>query len=495
MSAPSPVDAVVVGSGPNGLAAAVTLARAGLEVELLESQDSLGGGARTRGLGLAPGIVHDVCSAVHPMALASPFLQAFDLSARGVELLVPEASYAQPLEREPAAIAWRDLHRTADGLGRDGRRWRALLGPLVEDVEAVVDLSLGDRRSVPRGLLRPGPMGTAARLGAALAWQGTPAWNLAWRTERARALISGVAAHAIGTLPSPATAGVALMLATLGHAGGWPVVRGGSQAISDALVADLLAHGGRIRTGVHVTSRAQLPPARALLLDTTAGAAARILGSALPAPLRRALSRVPHGNAAAKVDLVLSGPIPWRDPEVGRAGTQHVGGTRAEMAFAEAEVARGRTPEKPMVLVSDPAAVDAQRERNGLRPVWAYAHVPFDDPGDPTEAVLAQLERFAPGVRDLVVAAHGVSAHRMAGHNPNLVGGDIALGRVSLWGLMARPTASADPFRLGDTGAYLCSSAAPPAPGVHGMNGWHAARRVLRQRFGIRTLPRLGPAS
>ncbi|EWS82581.1 phytoene desaturase family protein [Brachybacterium phenoliresistens] len=489
------VDAVVVGSGPNGLAAAVTLARAGLEVELIEGQDTLGGGSRTLELGLAAGISHDVCSAVHPMALASPFLRAFDLPARGVELLAPEASYAQPLDDEPAAIAWRDLERTAQGLGADARTWHALFSPLVAQEDAIVDLSLGDKRSLPRELLAPGPMAAAARFAAALAVHGTPAWSLPWRTERARALLTGVGAHAIGPLPSLATSGVALMLATLAHGGGWPIPRGGSQAIADALIADLRAHGGRIRTGTTVTSREQLPPARAILLDTTAQAAAQILGTAVPSSLRRALARFPRGDAAAKVDFVLSGPVPWRDPEVALAGTQHLGGTRAQMAQAEAEVARGRMPQRPMVLASDPATVDPGRQREGLRPLWAYAHVPYGSTQDPTEAVTAQIERFAPGFRDVVVAARGIPAAQMSRHDANLVGGDISLGRISLPRLVARPTASPDPYRLGDSGAYLCSSAVPPAPGVHGMNGWHAARRVLRQRFGIRRAPRLGPGA
>src|SRR5690606_33935402 len=267
--------------------------------------------------------------------------------------------------------------RTADSLGPDGPAWRAVFAPLVEDVDAVVDLSLGDRRSIPRALLRPTALGTTARFGAAALLQGTALWERPWRTERARALLAGVAAHAIGPLPSIATAGVGLMLATLGHAGGWPIPRGGSQAIADALLADLRAHGGRIRTGELVTSLGQLPPARAVVLDTTAEAAARILGTALPAPLRRALRRFPHGDAAAKVDFVLSGPVPCRDPDVARAGTQHLGGTRAEMARAEAEVARGHLPERPVVLVSDPVTVDAGREHGGLRPLWTYAHVPF----------------------------------------------------------------------------------------------------------------------
>ncbi|QCR53913.1 NAD(P)/FAD-dependent oxidoreductase [Brachybacterium sp. SGAir0954] len=486
-------DVVVVGSGPNGLAAAVTLARAGLEVLVLEATSTLGGGSRTEDLGLAPGIRHDLCSAVHPLALASPFLQRFDLPARGVDLRVPEASYAQVIGTERSAVAWHDLDRTVEGLGADGPAWGRSVGALAAHAGTVVDLALGDKRSVPPSLLSPGGVVTAARFGALLGLQGTPLWDRPLRTERGRALLAGVAAHAIGPLPGLAPAATSLLLASLGHAGGWPVPVGGSQAIADALLADLRAHGGQVRTGERVRTWRDVPPARAVLLDTTAPAAAGILANRLPGRLERSLRRFRHGDAAAKVDLVLSGPIPWRDPEVGRAGTQHVGGTRAQMARAETQVAAGRMPEEPMVLVSDPAVADPSRAVGGLRPVWAYAHVPHGDPTDPTELVLRRLETMAPGVRDLVVAARGVPASEIAAHNPSLVGGDIALGAVTMRSMIARPTATADPYRLGADGWYLCSAATPPGPGVHGMSGWHAARRVLRDRFGIRDLPELAP--
>lgn len=487
------VDVVVVGSGPNGLAAAVVLARAGLSVHVLEAEDTIGGGARTLDLGLAPGIVHDICSAVHPLALASPFFAAFDIRARGVETVAPEASYAQPLDEEPAAIAWHDVERTADGLGADGPAWRATLGTLARHQDLVVELALGDKRSVPPALLTPRTALAAPLFAALTAVQGTPAWNLPFRTERARALLAGVAAHAIGHLPSTAMAATSALLGTIAHGEGWPLPRGGSQAIVDVMVADLLAHGGQITTGHRVRAPADVPPARAVLLDTPAGAAADVLGDRLPPRLARALRRTPRGDAAAKVDLVLSGPVPWRDPEVGRAGTQHLGGTRAQMAVAEAQVAAGRLPERPLTLVSDPTIADPSREVDGLRPLWAYAHVPAGDTTDPTERVIAQIERFAPGFRDLVVASHGIPASRMAEHNLSLVGGDISMGKVTMARMIARPTANPDPYRLGRTGWYLCSSATPPGPGVHGMPGWHAAKRVLRREFGVRQMPDLTP--
>ncbi|MGP5623556.1 phytoene desaturase family protein [Brachybacterium alimentarium] len=486
-------DAVVVGSGPNGLAAAVTLARAGLSVQVLESEETLGGGARTLDLGLAPGILHDICSAGHPLALASPFFTKFDVRARGVELVAPEASYAQPLDAEPAAIAWRDAERTADGLGADAAAWRATLGALSRDQDLVVELSLGDKRSIPQALLTPRTLAAAPLFGALLGLQGTPAWSLPFRTDRARALITGVGAHAIGRLPSLALSATSALLGTIAHGVGWPIPVGGSQSIMDALVADLRAHGGQLTTGHRVRTWRDVPPARAVLLDTTAGAAADILANRLPRPLEAALRRFRHGDAAAKVDFVLSGPVPWRDPDVALAGTQHLGGTRHQMAAAEAEVAAGRVPEHPVTLVSDPSLVDPSRIHGGLRPLWTYAHVPAGSTIDPTELVTRQIERFAPGFRDVIVTSRGIPASEMAHHNPSLVGGDISMGRVTMWDMIARPTARWDPYRLADTGWYLCSAATPPGPGVHGMNGWHAARRVLRQEFGIREMPDLSP--
>lgn len=487
------LDAVVVGSGPNGLAAAVTLARAGLSVQVFEAQETIGGGARTLDLGLAPGITHDMCSAVHPLAIASPFFVEFDLRARGMELTTPEISYAQPLDGQPAGLAFHDLERTVDHLGAAGPEWRRFFAPLLDRVDDAIWLSLGDKRSLPETLRDPQGIANVVKFGLRLLGQASPAWNIPLSHETSQALFTGVAAHAIGALPSMGTAATATMLSTLAHAGGWPSPKGGSQAIVDHLVADLEAHGGTVVAGTRIDHVSDLPAARAYLLDTSALGAAQIFSGLLPTTVDRALRTFKNGNAAAKVDFVLDGPVPWSDPEVGRAGTVHVGGTRAQMAAAEAQVMAGRMPDQPVCLVSDPTIFDPAREVGGLRPLWTYAHVPFDCPIDPAEYITRQLERFAPGFRDRVVAHNSIPASEMAGHNQNYIGGDIATGVVSFYRMMARPRLAWNDYNLGVPGAYLCSAATPPAPGVHGMNGWFAAKRALKNRFGITEAPSLAP--
>ena len=481
-------DVVVVGSGPNGLAGAVTLARSGLSVLVVEAEDTIGGGARTIS-GPDPDVVHDQCSAVHPMALASPFFRRFDLGARGVELLTPEISYAQPLLHGRAGIAYRSIERTAQGLGPDGDAWLALLGPLVEHADDVVALVLDDHRRIPRGLA------TALRFALRTLEQGVaPLWDRRFRGAEARALLTGVASHAITPLPSLPAAGTALLLGTLAHSTGWCVPRGGTQKITDAMVADLEAHGGTVETGRRVRSLDELPQARAYLLDTTPTTAAGILGDRMPGRWSRGFRNFRYGNAAAKVDFVLSGPVPWTHPDVGRASTVHLGGSRTEMVATERAVARGRHAPHPMVLLSDPAVADPSRvAASGHRPLWTYAHVPAGSPHDMTEAITAEIERFAPGFRDVVVTSRSVPAARMSEHNANYVGGDIASGAITLPRMFLGPTVQADPYATGVEGVYLCSSSAPPGPGVHGMGGWHAARRVLRHRFGVLAPPDLRP--
>ena len=486
-------DAVVVGSGPNGLAAAVTMARAGLSVKVFEAQPTIGGGARTLDLGLADGITHDMCSAVHPLAIASPFFVDFDLRARGMELTTPEVSYAQPLDDKPAALAFHDFETTVDRLGAAGPEWRRFFAPLLERVDDAIWLSLGDKRSLPETLRDVPGIANIVRFGLRLLSQAGPAWNVPLAHESSQALFTGVAAHAIGGLPAMGTAATATMLSTVAHAGGWPSPIGGSQAIIDHLVADLEAHGGSVTAGVRVEHVSDLPAARAYLLDTSALNAAQIFSGLLPARVDRALRRFRQGNAAAKVDFVLNGPVPWADPNVNRAGTIHVGGTRAQMAAAEAQVMAGRMPADPVCLVSDPTVFDPSREVGGLRPLWAYAHVPFDCPLDPTEYITRQIERFAPGFRDTIVAHNAIPADEMAAHNQNYIGGDIATGVVTFYRMLARPRLAWDDYSLGVPGAFLCSAATPPAPGVHGMNGWFAARRALRTRFGITEAPSLAP--
>ncbi|WP_028050692.1 NAD(P)/FAD-dependent oxidoreductase [Cellulomonas sp. URHD0024] len=487
------LDAVVVGSGPNGLAAAVTLARAGLSVQVLEAEDVPGGGARTLDLGLADGVVHDICSAVHPMAVASPFLRAFDLPARGVDLLQPEVAYANPLDGGRAALAYRSLDRTAAALGVDGPAWRALLGPLVDDPDGLLAVALGDHRGVPRQL------GTAVAFGLRLLELGSAAWGARFRDDEAAALLAGVGAHAITRMPSPSAAGTALLLAPLAHAGGWPVPRGGSGAIVGALLADLQAHGGSVLTGTRVDRARDLPAARAYLFDTSPRTAVRVLGQRLANRVARGLIAFPRSRgAAAKVDLVLSGPVPWTHPEVALAGTVHLGGSRMQAAAAEAAVASGRHADRPMVLVSDPGVLDASRvTATGLRPFWAYAHVPAGSSVDVTQAVIAQVERFAPGFRDLVVASRCVPAAELDHHNANLVAGDISGGAVSVYRMLARPRLAWDPYALvapqgRAAGYWLCSSSTPPGPGVHGLSGWYAARRALKDGFDL-PAPSLSP--
>jgi phytoene dehydrogenase-like protein len=477
------VDVTVVGSGPNGLAAAVVCARAGLSVQVLEAQPTFGGGSRTAADPDHPGVSHDVCSAVHPLALASPFFAEFDLAARGVKLVVPDISYANPFAGRRAAIAYRDLDRTCEGLD-DGKSWRRLLGPLVSHVDTVVGFLLGDKRSVPTDLV------TLMRLGLRMVGQGTPAWNVSLTGEDAEALFTGVAAHTISRLPSFTSAGAGMLLATLAHTVGWPIPVGGSQVIADALLADLRAHGGELYCGVEVTQ----PPDGVTLFDTAPTVLLCIYGNRLPGNYANRLRRYRFGAGVAKVDYVLSGDVPWNDPRLADAVTFHLGGTRAEMAAAEAAVAAGRHAERPMVLTALPHVADPGRiDTDGLRPFWTYAHVPPDSPIDQTEAVTATVERFAPGFRDIVVATRSVPAAQMAEHNANYVGGDIAVGGNDAWRALAGPTLRLNPWATPLPGVYLCSSATPPGAGVHGMAGYYAARSVLRREFGIGQPPSLTP--
>lgn len=477
------MDVSVVGSGPNGLAAAVICARAGLSVQVIEAQPTFGGGARTAADPEFPGVTHDICSAVHPLGLASPFFAEFDLPARGVQLAVPEISYANPLDGRPAAIAYRDLERTCAELER-GASWRRLLGPLSAHAEAVVGFLLGDKRSVPSGLV------TVARLAHRMAEQGTGVWNLSLAGDDARALFTGVAAHTISPMPSMTAAGAGMMLATLGHAVGWPIPVGGSQAITDALIADLRAHGGELTAGTAVTS----PPGGVVVYDTAPTALLGIYGDTLPARYANALRRYRFGAGVAKVDFVLSGEVPWSDPRLAAAPTLHLGGDRQQMAHAEAEVAAGRHALAPMVLAALPHLADPSRiDAAGRRPMWTYAHVPSGSPIDATEVVTATIEGFAPGFRDVVLAARAVPAAGLADHNANYVGGDIAAGGNSAWRALAGPTPRLNPWTTPVPGVYLCSAATPPGAGVHGMAGYYAARSVLKHEFGIRELPDLAP--
>ena len=482
MTGSADAEAIVVGAGPNGLAAAVTLARAGLRVTVYERAGRPGGGASTAELTL-PGFHHDVCSAVHPLAIESPFFRAFELDRR-IDLVRPEISFAHPLD-DRAVVAYRDIERTAEGLGRDGAAYARLLGPLARSASAVAETTGNALLRLP-----PHPV-TAARLAFGSAEQGSPLWNLRFREGAAPALLSGVSAHAILPLPSLAAAGAGLALTAYAHGKGWPIPIGGSQSIIAALVADLEAHGGRVVVSHEVRELRELPPARIRILDVTPRAALALAGGELPDGYRRRLARFRYGQAAAKVDFALSQPVPWRDEVLRSAPTLHLGGSRAELAAGEREVARGRHPSSPYVLVSQPSLVDPTRAPAGAHTLWTYTHVPSGSREDRAEAVIAQIERFAPGFRDTILAMSSRSAVDVERHNPNYVGGDIAAGSADLAQLFVRPVLSPTPWRTPARGLYLCSSSTAPGPGVHGLAGWHAARTALRDEFGIRTGPDL----
>lgn len=479
-------DVEVVGSGPNGLAAAVTLARAGLSVRVFERMPQWGGGARTAET-VAPGFRHDTCSAVHPLAVASPFFRAFGL-ARRIPFVTPEISFAHPLGAADggSGIAYRDLDRTVAELGRDGATYRRLLGPLAARAREVARFTGSPLLRVP-----PHPV-VAARFGMRALQQGSPLWNAGFAERVAPAMMTGVAAHAIAPQPSPVAAAAGLALQAHAHAAGWPLPIGGSQAISDALADDLRAHGGEIVTDHEVTSLDELTAA-AVVLDVTPRALIRLAGHRMPAGYRSRLERFRYGSGSAKVQFALSGPVPWADERIARAGTVHIGGTRERIAAGEREVLAGRHAASPYVLVAQPSVFDSTRAPAGQHALWAYTHVPTGSTVDQTEAVTRAIEEVAPGFRDVILASRGTTAAELALDNPNYVGGDIAAGAATLPQLLARPVLSADPWRTPLPGVYLCGASTVPGPGVHGQSGWFAARSVLRHEFGIARTPSLAP--
>ena len=465
-------DAVVVGSGPNGLAAALTLARAGLRVEVFEGAGEAGGGCRTAELTL-PAFAHDVCSTVHGLAAASPFFAGCDLAARGVRLLVPKVAAAQPLDDGRAAAICGSVAETASRLGADASAYRRLMEPLERDAGAVLSLALSPLRSLPG---RPLP---AARFGALGV---LPATVLARRlhTASGQALLAGMAAHSIRSLAAPLTGAFGLTMLLVAHTTGWPVVEGGSGRLVAAMTAELAELGGSVVTGRWVKSLADLPPARATMLDVTPSQLLEMAGDRLPPGYRRAMRRFRYGPGVCKVDWALDGVVPWKDDACRQTATIHAGGTLAEVARSEAAVAAGQHPEEPFCLVTQPGVVDRSRAPAGKQVLWAYCHVPPGSDVDMTGRIEAQIERFAPGFRDLILARSVRTAADMERYNPSYVGGDIAAGASTLRQTIGRPAPRWNPYRVPLPGTYLCSASTPPGGGVHGMCGMWAASAALR---------------
>jgi phytoene dehydrogenase-like protein len=461
----------VVGSGPNGLAAAITLARAGRSVLVVEAAETVGGGMRSAAL-TEPGFVHDVCSAIHPLAAGSPFFSELPLDEHGLELVHPSAPLAHPLDNGAAVVFERSVEQTAAGLGADGSAYRKLFGPLVRDRGRLVPFLLGPR-PLPRHPL------AAARFGL-LAVRSALGLSGRFEDDRAKALFIGLAAHSIQSLRRSPTASFGLVLGLLGHAYGWPMARGGSQSIADALASYLRSLGGEIETGRRIKSVDELPRARATLLDLTPRGVIGIAGHRLPQRYIRALRRYRYGPGVFKVDWALDGPVPWRAEDCARAGTVHIGGTAGEIVASEDDVWSGKPPDRPFVLVAQQSLFDDSRAPGGKHTLWAYCHVPNGSTEDMTERIEAQIERFAPGFRDRILARHTMGPSDVEAYNPNYVGGDINGGVQDLRQLYTRPAVRLNPYSTPVDDLYICSSATPPGGGVHGMCGYLAAKAALR---------------
>ena len=476
-------DAVVVGAGPNGLTAAVTLAGAGWRVLVVEAAGRAGGGTRSEEL-TEPGFVHDVCSAIHPLGIGSPALRALPLERHGVRWIQPDAPLAHPLDGGRVAVLERSVAATAAAFDApDQQAYRRLMEPLERAGLPLVDSLLSPLTfppQAPLGLARYGWSGlrSASRL-ACTRFDG----------DEPRALLAGLAAHSMLSLRAPITAGYGLLLGLLGHLVGWPVAEGGSQAIADALVSILVERGGTLELGRPVTSLDELAPSPVVLLDLTPRQVLAVAGDRLPASYRRRLARYRYGPGVFKLDWALDGPIPWSAPDCHRAATVHVGGRLDQVATAEADVVAGRHPERPFVLVAQPSGFDASRAPAGGHTGWAYCHVPNGSTVDMTDAVESQIERFAPGFRDRILARHVMGPADLERHDANYIGGDINGGVADLRQFVARPVLSPNPWATPVPGLYLCSASTPPGGGVHGMCGWHAAHAALRSGLS-RPLPR-----
>lgn len=466
-------DAIIVGSGPNGLAAAITLARAGCRVLVVEAKATVGGGLRTAELTL-PGFQHDICSAIHPLGLGSPFFRSLPLADFGLDWIHPDLPVAHPLDDGTAVALHRSFDATAASIGRDGRAWQRLFEPVVDQWEKLAPLLLGPL-PMPRHPI------ALAQLGMRALWPATWLARGLFREERAKALFGGLAAHAILPLEQPITAAFGLILGILGHTVGWPLPRGGSQQIANALADYLRSLGGEIVVDQVVQTLDELPSAQAVLLDVTPRQVLQLAGDRLPAPYRRQLTHYRYGAGVFKLDYALAGSVPWRALECRQAGTVHLGGTMAELAVSERAIGQGYHPERPYVLIAQQSLFDPSRAPAGQQTLWAYCHVPNGSTVDMTERIEAQIERFAPGFRDLILARHSHSPADFERYNANYIGGDINGGVQDLRQFWTRPALRLNPYTTPVKGLYICSSSTPPGGGVHGMCGYHAAQTALRR--------------
>ncbi|MFL6060325.1 MAG: phytoene desaturase family protein [Marmoricola sp.] len=475
--------AVVVGSGPNGLAGAIRLAQAGVEVVVLEAADVAGGGTRSTER-ILPGLLHDDCSAFHPTGVASPYFATLGLEEHGLRWAWPEIDLAHPLDDGRAGVVTRDFADTDRTLGDDAAKWRRVFEPLARTFDKIAVDAMGPAVHVPKHPVAFGRFGPQALMPATVTLRR-------WKDQPARALYTGVAAHAFGRLDTPLSGSVGMMLIAAGHSAGWPVAVGGSRSIAQALISKLVSLGGSVRTGVRVTSTASLREAAGfepdiVLLNLAPAGVLDLYADQLPGHVRRAFRRYRYGPAAHRVDYAVEGEVPWTNEDCRRAGTLHLGGTAAEVVAVEGATARGQMPDRPFALIGQQFLADPSRSvvsgSGTVNPLWAYAHVPAGYTGDATEALTAQIERFAPGFRERVVGTFVRSATEMAAYNPNYVGGDIGSGANTARQIVFRPRPALNPYALGIKGVYLCSSAAPPGGGVHGMAGFHAAESALRHR-------------
>jgi phytoene dehydrogenase-like protein len=470
-------DAVIIGSGPNGLSAAIRLSQEGLKVLVLEAKDTIGGGTRTMEL-TEPGFLHDVCSAVHPTAAGSPFLSTLDLDKFGLEFIQPEVAYAHPLDDGEAGLAYQDLNKTAERLGVDKEAYIKLYNEFVNDWDYLSQDIFGTLR-IPKHPLLMAKFGWYGMFSAKLLC------NSLFKTEKARALFTGCAAHSIVPLTRSFTASFGIVLGASAHSVGWPVAKGGSASITNAMAKLFRSLGGEIKTGYRVKTLSDLPPSKVILFDLTPHQIARIAENELPKSYLNKLRNYKYGPGTFKMDWALSEAVPWTNKEARKAGTLHLGGTFLDISKAEQAVWDGEHPENPYVLVSQPTVCDPSRAPEGKHTLWAYCHVPNGSEQDMTKVIEDQIERYAPGFKDIIISKHTMHAMEMEQYNFNYIGGDINGGAQTVTQLFGRPTLKWDPYKIPANGLYICSSSTPPGGGVHGMSGYHAAQSVLKNEFNI----------